>query len=362
MKICWCVYMNSNRQGSNNLINGYSNRPTNNFSSNPILSNNPNLTQNSNIMSKISMLKMEQLKKAKSLKDVGLTDSELTLLVINPMQIPKVTEEQIKVLKNEYDNYEQTYESLKKYNEKNTSVAPKYIMDLWNNRKNTRYKPVLQIELKDKKYTKQDDLIIEKIDPLKKKAELTILEEELTLLKTIAEKYDKELKTIYCDEKQKDWGEQFEYANKHKNRIKYDPKDASGLKELYKKEQNKINKNKKRADDMLELMLSNNELTQEELIELEKLESNEDKSDDKIRELEEELEKELARAEQLESETKINIIENIVDIKEKYDTNTTERKKPIIIKKSIKKTDEEKHVLTIGTISQDELEKYKSRK
>ena len=58
-------------------------------------------------------------------------------------------------------------------------------------------------------------------------------------------------------EKVKEYSEFFEYVNKHKNNVRYDPKDFTGLRDYYKKEHERINKMNSRADEMLNYILSN---------------------------------------------------------------------------------------------------------
>jgi hypothetical protein len=74
--------------------------------------------------------------------------------------------------------------------------------------------------------------------------------------------HDKELKHVFDPEKEGKYKEQFEYNNKLKYKIKFDPANFDEMKsdvtEFYKKEQEEQEKNKKRTDDIIESMVGLN--------------------------------------------------------------------------------------------------------
>jgi hypothetical protein len=318
--------MSNFNQQNNRLIYEYSNnnlqKNNNPYNKNNMLSNNPrfsNFIQENSIQDRINIAKMEKLKKSQNIKDLGMTNEELTNIVINPLKIEKLDKKEKEELVNNYHNKEGVYNALGKYsvdkkNDKSNAIVPKEIADLWKNSKNTPYKQILHfLEFKDytdKNYKKNSDLIIHKTTQLDKIADTRILKKELKKLQNLLFNHDNELKTIYSDNRKKKFLEKFEYDNTCKNKIKYDPKNCSELKELYKNEQKRINKQNKRIDDMIEMLMASEDLSKEELEEIKKIQEIDDKqlqkyeqsfeSTDKDekkhqRDLEKELEKEIQK-------------------------------------------------------------------
>lgn len=280
-------------QPNNRLIHEYSNnnlqRNNNSYNNNSMLSNNPRFSsfiQENSFQDRINIAKMEKLKKAQNIRDLGMTNEELTSIIINPLKIEKLDKKEREDLINNYYSKENVYNSLAKYSvdkkgDKTNAIIPKEISDLWKNSKNTPYKQILHfLEFKDytdKNYKKNSDLIIHKTTQLDKLADARILKKELKKLENLLFNHDNELKTIYSDNRKKKFLEKFEYENKCKNKIKYDPKNCSELKEIYKREQKRINKQNKRIDDMIEMLMASEDLSKEEMEEIKKFQDSDDK-------------------------------------------------------------------------------------
>ncbi|ATZ80417.1 hypothetical protein BMW23_0362 [Bodo saltans virus] len=247
---------------------------------------------NQNFMNKINMSKLEQMRKAKSLSDLSMNKEDLTKYIINPIQILKLTQEEKMEIMANYDNKNNTYTNLKNYrieeedsdgkikNIVSKNVIPKEILDLWEKRTNNPYKQILhKLEIEDytkKKFLTNDDLIIHKTSALDKAADIKILKKELGKLEKLVSDHNKELKAIYSTDKESEFLEKFEYANKYKNRIKYDPKDNTELKEIYKREQKKLSKESKRIDYMMELYMASDDITKDDIEELKKIQEKEE--------------------------------------------------------------------------------------
>jgi hypothetical protein len=294
----------------NNLTREYTNHQNNNtpFVNNPMLSNNQyyqNSVRDPFFLQRINAAKMEQMKKVKNRKDLDMTDDELGKILLNQIKIEKMSKEEKNQLMEEYNKNDSTYTSLKSYstetkdgkkNAVSTNTIPKAILELWEKRTNNPYKRVLHklgIDDYTKKYYKdKDDLIIHKTTKLQKKADIKRLKKELAKLDEIFEKHNSELKAVYCLEKKHKFLEEFEYANKYKNRIKYDPKNCTELKELYKKEQKKLSRESKHIDKMLNMILAADELSKEEIDDFKKTQDDEDKASDEYKKSIESLEKE----------------------------------------------------------------------
>ena len=311
------IYGQQNNNNNNNrLINEYNNNSQRNmpiYNNNPMLNNNPrfsNFIQENSFQDRINIAKIEKLKKAQNFRDLGMNQQELISYVINPIKIEKLEKKEKEELVNKYYDHVQTYESLGKYSmdkkdTKTNMIVPKEIADLWNNRKNNPYKNILQfLDIKDytnKDYKKNSDLIIHKTTQLDKIADTHILIKELKKLEKLLFTHDKELKTIYSDNRKKKFLEKFEYENKFKNKIKYDPKDCSQLKNVYKQEQKKISKQNKRIDDMIELLLASEDLSKEDIDEIKKIQEIEEKQSQKYEQAQEFIDR--------EEKSKHNIIE-----------------------------------------------------
>jgi hypothetical protein len=362
---------------NNNLLNRFNSYNTNTpFQNNPLLNNNPNFmnsSKDSSFYNKINMAKLEQIKRAKNIDEMGLDKKQITDLVICPIVINKTKKSDLDEAYNEI-----VPQFIQKGN--------KFLEELYNNRTNLPYKNVIKKDLFNKnfkKYYKDDifnlnvknkkDLLVHTITDAD--SDSLLLEAEFELLNEILEKHNNELKMIYSSSNKSKYKKEFEYVQNYRYRLEYNPKNSEELKEFYKKEQKKINKEKRMIDDVINMMVENDQLTEEEVNKLNN-EINETKSkkSSKIISLEDELRKELGD----DYEDIINTIECIDDTdnkNKKYDKNTKDDKDDKDTKdtkddkdtkdKTIKKKITIKTV-TIekpkkGLISEDIKNKYKNR-
>lgn len=385
----------------NNLIQSYSNTNKNNmqYQNNAMISNNPkiaNYIQNNSLQSKIQIAKMEKLRKAQKIEDLGMNNSELIEYVINPIKIEKLGKSELEDFEKNYKNKMEVYNSLSKYsyedngknkNQPKYTIVPKDIADLWNTRKNLPYKQLLHfLDINDyvkKDYKKNSDLIIHKTNQIDKIADIKKLEKELKSLEKIRVNHQNQLETLYSLDKLNKFLKKFEYENKVKNKIKYDPKNCSELKEIYKNEQKRIGKQNKRIDDMVELLMVQDDLSKEELnaiIAIKEMnekniqykknnnnddsDNNSDNNDDsdndnndenKNDNLDEEIKKEKEINDKLNSNDKKSNEKKIIIIKKKtMEQNSNSNSN----KENIKETSKE----TIGDAPKELMEKYKYRK
>ena len=75
--------MNNQRNFGNNLLNRFNSYTNNNnpYQKNPLLNNNPNLNiKDSSFFNKMNMAKLEQIKRAKKIEEMGMTKKELFAL------------------------------------------------------------------------------------------------------------------------------------------------------------------------------------------------------------------------------------------------------------------------------------------
>lgn len=350
-------------QHNNNLINGYNNFTNNNtpFVGNSMLSNNPAFIGSiraPNFQNKINMMKMEQRKKIKSIGDLNLTKEQLFNYIIDPIKVAKQSKEE---LNDKYHNIEPFYLTIKGSDE-----IPKILRDWWESRKNTPYKNILKNENYTKSFNSKDDLIVHKVTQLDK--------DEIKLMAELEEKmkffesHDGELKMIYSLSKEASHAKDFEYVQKYKHRISYNPENYNDLKQYYKKEQKRINKENQRIDEMLELLIVNDNISKEDLDKLE-MPMADDFNDVKMnkvfkkgeQELEKQLEKQLRK--ELGNEQFDEVMNQCCENTEKPRRVKVKIKEPIKSKnKGTKETKETEPVKKIGQLDNSELEKYKNRK
>jgi len=289
---------NPNFQG-NNLLNGFQNYQKNNmpFQNNPLLSNNPHFVnmmnnqqaQMMNLYNNMAKYKQaHEMKKMQKNNDIcNIYDKDLIhQSVIKPIKIIKASEQEFK------ENY-----NIVSNNWENERV------NAWKERTNQPYKNVLHNENYGKfignNKIKAEDLIVHRVTDEDK---IGIME-ELTDLIRIIEKHENELKTIYSLSKETEHKKKFQYVHRDQYRTKYDPKDFDGLKkdqvEYYKREQQKLEKNKKNVLSILESLLNNGILNEEDIKNIEEQEKALDKEDDMDK-----LEKQLKEFDKKESNNK----------------------------------------------------------
>jgi len=343
---------------NNRLVAQYNNPNNTNipYSNNSILSNNPHYVgsvRDPNFHNRINMAKMEQVQKVKSIKDLRLDDKQILSLIINPIKIEKTDQ---KELESDFNKLNADYPKQNQSTDKN---PPQTLKDLWLKRTNNPYKCVLKdlgvVEYTGKNYVKNEDLIVHKTTQLDKLTKI-VLDKELDKLNNVLEKHNGELKSVYSLDNKNKYLEDFEYVNKYKNKIKYDPKNYAELKDYYKKEQKKINKEQKRIDDMIETLLTGDDITQEELNEIKQLQDKNDNTEN----------------------TKISNVISLENVKKKIDNDSDEKPKKQVKKKIDSDSDsdselkiQKKRIVIKKTetqdvsntkISQADIEKYKNRK
>jgi len=372
--------MNRNNT-NNNLLNKFNSYKNNTpFQNNPLLNNNPNFVNNSrdsSFYNKINIAKLEQIKRAKNIDEMGIDKKQITDLVICPIVVNKTKKAELDEAYNEI---------IPQFIQKGN----KFLEEIYKNRTNVPYKNIIKKDLFNKnfkKYYKDDifnvnvrdkkELLVHKITDAD--SDSLLLEAEFELLSQIIEKHNDELKVIYSSSKKNKYKKEFEYVQNYRYRLEYNPKNSEELKDFYKKEQKKINKEKKMIDDVLNLMIENDQLSQEELNKLnDELKS---KKLSKSLSLEDELRKELGDDyEDIINNIDINNIDDIDinKVSNKIDkTNKSERKsfikisseteqidlkpKKKITVKTEKNTTEELEKQKTGTISEDIRNKYKNR-
>ena len=283
-----------NRNMNNNLVNKFQSYKNNTpFNNNVLLNNNPVFITNSkdsSFYNKINMAKLEQIKRAKNIDDMGIDKKQMTDLVICPIVVNKTKKIEL----------DEAYNEIVPHYNKNSN---KFLEDIWNSRTNQPYKNIIKKDLfnKDfKKYYKENifntiikdkkDLLIHKITDTD--SDTILLESEFELLSGIIEKHNDELKIIYSSSKKNKYKKEFEYVQNYRYRLEYNPTNSEELKDFYKKEKKKINKEKKMIDDVISTLIENDQLTNDEIEKLNK-ELNNTKKTSKIDNVEDELRKEL---------------------------------------------------------------------
>jgi hypothetical protein len=379
-------YNNRNFQ-NNNLISGFQNFQQTNipFRNNNLLFNNPQyqnaVNTNMNNMQRMQMMDMYQhmtrLKKAQELKKMEKINDidrvfDKALIhesVIKPM---KEIKEDPSVL-------------AKKFKEIQTKFIPE-LEENWKKRTNQPYKNVIKDEdykkmnmTKKTIFNTEKDLIVHTVTDADKIGVMKELEE----LQRLIEKHDGELKILYSLSNEAKNKKEFEYNHKSKFRVKFDPKDFTDLKkdkiEFIKKEQQRLEKDKKRMEDIIESLLSKGLLTEQEkkaLEQEEKLTNDASNLDDIEKDLRKELGDEYYKLEK-EALDELNQVETRQSTKElKQPTKETKQIKQDISKKITIKSrplnDVDKQVKLIdkqieaidkkiGTIDENLKDKYKNR-
>lgn len=263
--------------GQNNLLSQY-NRHINSstpFANNPMLNNNPmylGSIRDPNFCNKMNMAKIEQIKRAKRVEDFGMDKKQMMEYIICPMTVNKTAKDEILKL---WKSFEDTYIPLKEEWERGRTNEP--------------YKNILKNENYKKTFKTKDDLIVHKVTDADK---LGLLEDYDKLM-GIIEKHNDHLAVIYSTSERNKHKKEFEYVQKYKYRLKYDPKDFDELKEFYKKEQKKISKEKRRIDDILNSLVENDILDSKDIEKLNIELNEEDTKKIGIRDIEDELREEL---------------------------------------------------------------------
>jgi len=221
--------MNRNNM-NNNLLNRFQSYKNNvPFSNNPILNNNPNfVSKDSSFYNKINMAKLDQIKRAKNIDEMGIDKKQITDIVISPIVVNKTKKEDLQEAYNQI-----APQFIQKGN--------KYLEELYKNRTNVPYKNVIKKDLFNKgfkKYYKDDifntnikdkkELLVHKISDAD--SDSLLLEAEYELLTQIIEKHNDELKVIYSSSKKNKYKKEFEYVQNYRYRLEYNPKKFRRIK------------------------------------------------------------------------------------------------------------------------------------
>jgi hypothetical protein len=193
-------------------------------------------------------------------------------------------------------------------------------IDEWRKKRtNMPYKGVLKNENYNKDFKKQEDLIVHKVTQLDKLG----LNEDFNKFVTGIEKHNGELKVIYSANNKNENYKKFEYNQKFKYNVQFNPKDFDELKQdkiKYLEEQQKeLVKDKENTDEIINILHMNGIIDDNEL----KL---------------------------VETQTE--------EIHEKEDTGASNKKG---IKKVVSKKIEENNNIDNVSVSDDLLSKYKNR-
>ena len=92
----------NNRHMNNNLVNKFQSYMNTNtpFQKNPLLNNNPTFmsnSQDSSFFNKINVTKLEQIKRARNIEEIGLDKNQLTDIIISPITINKTNKKELLV-------------------------------------------------------------------------------------------------------------------------------------------------------------------------------------------------------------------------------------------------------------------------
>lgn len=384
------------QQYNNNFINGYQHHMANNipFQNNPMLATNPMFhgsIRDSNFQTRANIMKLEQRKRIKTVNDLGMSKDQILNYVIDPIKVVKQSKEE---LNNAFSEKSSTYIDPKDammITRHDQSRLPKWLKEIYAGRKNTPYKSILKSanilkqEDYEKNYENEIALNIHTVTQIDKD-QIRFVAELAEKLK-IFEEHNGELKLIYSASKEAQFKKDFEYVQKYKHRSGYDPQDYTDLKKYYKKEQKRIDRENKRIDEMIEVLLMNDDVPAEVLEQLQStMEDDIDENEvekmfkDGTKELEQKLERELRKelgdkefdeimkhaTKQDESDNEENdnnseeeIITKRVRIKEKV---IEKKPKVKVTVKQIEKSQEEPEKKQVGKIDSSDLDKYKNRK
>ena len=134
------------------------------------------------------------------------------------------------------------------------TINKKELEECKKKRVNEPYKGII----KDFDYSKirdkhEEDLIVHKVTEVDK--DKKIFNEKMDNFEKTISDQNKDIKDTYSLDKKTEHKKEFDYQHKYKYRVKLDTNDEDDLRtdriEFYKKEQNKIEENKKKIDDIL---------------------------------------------------------------------------------------------------------------
>jgi hypothetical protein len=347
------------------MLNGYNNYQTNNvpFKNNNLLRNNPMFQNSMNYNNSSQMKAMQEMqeKMANLRKLQQIKQNERFNELEKIIDKEKIRETIIKPIKEQKIDKTELNNMLVIKNKEFIPERENY----WRSRTNQPYKNILKNEdyslffKKKNNDLKKDELIVHKVTDADKLEERLL--KEFIELSEMIEKHDHELKSIYSLSEKMNHKKKFYYIHVNKyEKIKYDPADFNDMKndkiELYKKEQEKTDKGKKKIDDIIEDLVYKGMLTQEDIEELnkQKLDDNQNNNEydnDEIDKLEKLIE-------QLTEEEIKGISDNI----EKKPKARLIKKETIDDKPKGKLIKKDKKVENISALITDDIKnKYKQR-
>lgn len=262
--------MYNNRNGRfmghrNNLLNRHQQYSRNNvpFRNNSLLSNNIGFSSSygdHRFQQQLYMAKMERIKRAKMMESVNLSNDDLVKYVIQPMQVNRATKAEVDkdyVDRSQGYNIERRKRKYKKGEKK--SIDANGVLDaLWKGRTNQPYKNICKKHYK-KEFSREEDLIIHKVTAADR--DKKYLDKEYSKLKKKNRTHNKQLKEIFSKSEKYKHKKAFQYAHVYKYRLKSKAKNFEEMKQFYKKEQRKINKDELRIDMMLNTLLNSDLMT-----------------------------------------------------------------------------------------------------
>lgn len=188
---------------------------------------------------------------------------KLRNIIIQPQQISKPNMQDIN---NRYDTRLRSFDvERREYEQKRTNMP---------------YKTIIK-SADTTKIKKQEDLLIHKVTEKDKEG---VDEQYNHIIETIRTQ-DGENKILYAASKQSEHKEKFEYNNKTKYKVRYNPKDYTDMKsdqvEYYKEEQRKLEQDKKKYDDILENLLEEGVINHDNILDLDNLDTSKPNSAEK---------------------------------------------------------------------------------
>ena len=265
-----------------------------------------------------TMNNIKKMEQSKYLSKINELEKNRDRLQLDKDELRNAIIKPIKIDKNDKNDRQ---EIIIKYRDLENNFSNKELENLWNKRTNQGYKHIIKDERYQKKdYKKKEDLIIHKVTELDKIG----VDNELKHFEETIETQNGELKIQYSQSKELEHKKKFEYNNKYKYAIKYNPKAHEELKdnnvEYFKQEQEKIEKDKKKIDDIMQSLIETNMLTEEEkkdLIDLDKEDDN--KQDNNKQDIE------IEKQDKTKPEKSVKF-SKIVDIKEESYNSDSDKK------------------------------------
>jgi len=260
---------------SNQLLTNYAkfqNNPTVPFTNNRLLSSNSMFINNqSSVAQNANKLKQENaIKKIQQQNETKQSKDQTLLLnsIIQPSKLDKQNEDKI-------------YGDLKSKYDQRTQLWSNEAQDWRSHRTNEPYKNIIvdnQIKIKDKvvnvkkgkdvRENHVEDLIVYKVTAEDKKTSKQEVEKDFDDDDKKRKAYDEENKIIYSSSKENEHKKEFEYKHKYMYRIKEKAEQHDDLQkehlDYFKNMQVKMEKDKKRYDDILTAVLDPEDINEEE--------------------------------------------------------------------------------------------------